>query len=190
MIRLFAGIAVDPIIAARLAPLATGIPGARWVEARNLHITLRFIGEVEDGHAEDIHDALGAIASPSFTLTLETLGTFGHRRPHTLWLGVAREPALERLQAKVEAAVVRAGCPPEPRKFTPHVTLARLGGESAARIPDYIAGNSPFRAGQMQVSQVTLFRSHLSRNGANYEALAEYPLTPTLTTSPQIVRTM
>ena len=176
MIRLFAGIAIDPVLAAGLEPLATGIPGARWVAARNLHITLRFIGEVEDGLAEDVHLSLATIACPGFALTLETLGTFGHRRPHTLWLGVAREPALERLQAKVEAAVVRAGSAPEPRKFTPHVTLARLGGEATARIPDFIAGNSPFRAGPMAVAHFTLFRSHLSHNGAEYEAVAEYPL--------------
>jgi len=176
MIRLFVGLAIDPTLAAGLEPLATGIPGARWVAPRNLHLTLRFIGEVEDGIAEDIHLALATIASPGFALTLETLGTFGHRRPHTLWLGVAREAALERLQGKVEAAAVRAGCLPEPRKFTPHVTLARLNGEATARIPDFIAGNSPFRAGPMKVAHFTLFRSHLSHNGADYEALAEYPL--------------
>ena len=176
MIRLFAGIAIAPALAAGLEPLAAGIPGARWVAARNLHLTLRFIGEVEDGIAEDVHLSLATIASPGFALTLETLGTFGHRRPHTLWLGVAREVALERLQAKVESATVRAGCVPDPRKFTPHVTLARLGGEATARIPDFIAGNSPLRAGPMTVTHFTLFRSHLSRSGADYEAVAEYPL--------------
>jgi len=151
VIRLFVGIAIDAAVAARLAPLAAGIPGARWVAARNLHLTLRFIGEVDDGLAEDIHLALAAVESPGFALDLEGLGIFGGGKPHTLWAGVRSEPLLERLQGRVDAAVERTGCPPEPRKFTAHVTLARLGAGAAPRIPAYLAGNSLFRAGPMPV---------------------------------------
>ncbi|MDA8230898.1 MAG: RNA 2',3'-cyclic phosphodiesterase [Magnetospirillum sp.] len=176
MIRLFAGIPLDPQVAERLASLAAGIPGARWIEARNLHLTLRFIGDVDEGLAHDLHDALADIASPVFDLTVENFGTFGAKRPHTLWAGIVREPALERLRDKIESVAVRAGLPPEPRKFMPHVTLARLEDSPVGRIQEFIARNSPFRAGPTPVANFTLFRSYLSRSGAEYELVAEYPL--------------
>jgi 2'-5' RNA ligase len=176
MIRLFAGIGLDPALAAQLEPLASGIPGARWIEPRNMHVTLRFIGEVEEGLALELHDLLAAISVPAFDLTLEGLGTFGSRKPRSLWAGVAREPAMRRLHEKIESAMVHGGCPPEPRRFTPHVTLARLKDAPVSRIQEFIAGNSPFRAGPCRVTCFTLFRSHLSRSGSEYEALADYPL--------------
>lgn len=176
MIRLFVGLPLAPDLAARLAALAGGIPGARWVEARNLHVTLRFVGEVEDGLAEDLHDALATIAAPPFTLAVDGFGTFGSRKPHSLFAHVVPDEPLERLQHKIEAQVVRSGLPPEPRRFQPHVTLARLNASPPGRIQDFIQRNSPFFATPMPVSHFTLFRSHLSRNGAEYEAVAEYPL--------------
>jgi 2'-5' RNA ligase len=175
-IRLFVGLAVDPEIAERLAVIGAGIPGARWVAARNLHLTLRFIGEVDEGAAHEIHEALATLALPRSSLTLEGFGTFGSRQPHTLWAGVAPDEALERLQAKVETTLVHAGLPPEPRKFFPHVTLARLRNAQPPRLQAFITLNSPFRAGPTPVGHFTLFRSHLSRSGAEYEAVAEYPL--------------
>ncbi len=176
MIRLFVGLPLDAAIAGRLDALAAGIPGARWVAARNLHLTLRFIGEVDEGTAQEIDEALAGLSAPAFSLELEGFGTFGGRKVHTLWAGVGREVPLDRLQAKIEAAVVRVGLPREPRKFSPHVTLARLDGSPVSRIQDFITRNSPFRAGPWPVAAFTLFRSYLSRNGAEYEAVADYPL--------------
>lgn len=176
MIRLFIGLALPPPMAERLAGLAVGIPGARWVEQRNLHLTLRFIGEVENGLAHDIHDALADISARCPTVTIDGFGTFGSRQPHALWAAVEKTPELAHLQAKTETALVRLGLPPEPRRFTPHVTLARLKGAPVQRIQDFIAGHSPLRLGPERVEAVTLFRSHLGRGGAEYEAVAEYPL--------------
>ncbi len=177
MIRLFTAIAVDAELAKMLGQMAAGIPGARWVAPRNLHVTLRFIGDIEDGLAVELHGALAALDLPGFDLTLDGFGTFGSRRPHTLWAGVVPEPAMDRLQAKIDTVLWHLGHKPEPRKFTPHVTLARLGGEAhLSRIQAFIAGNSPFRAGPIPVTHFTLFRSHLSRNGAEYDAVAEYGL--------------
>jgi 2'-5' RNA ligase len=176
-IRLFVGLELPAEVAARLTLMGSGIPGARWVAAHNLHITLRFIGEVEEGLGEDIHEVLASLADPAFAVTLEGLGTFGSRRQaRALWVGVERSSALAHLQGKVETAVVRLGLAPEPRKFTPHVTLAWLKNAPLQRIQDFIAGNSPFRAGPVAVEHFVLFRSHLSRNGAEYEAVARYPL--------------
>lgn len=176
MIRLFVGLELPEAVAARLAVLGGGIPGARWVEARNLHVTLRFIGEVEEGLAAELDEALAALAAPGFELVLDGFGAFGGRRLHTLWAGVERVPALVHLRDKVETAVVRLGLPSEPRKFSPHVTLARLRGTPAGRVHAFIAGTSPFHLGPWPVDHFTLFRSHLSRNGADYERLERYRL--------------
>lgn len=179
MIRLFAGLALPEEVSGRLAAMGAGIPGARWVEARNLHVTLRFIGEVEDGLAREIHDALAdAGLGPPVALSITGLGTFGSRQPHALWAAVDKTAALARLQAKVDGTVVRLGLAPEPRKFTPHVTLARLKGAPPGRVRDFIAGHSPLTLGPVSIDHVTLFRSHLGRAGAEYEAVADYPLAP------------
>lgn len=176
MMRLFVGLPLDAAIAGRLEVLAAGIPGARWVAARNLHLTLRFIGEVDEAAAQEIHEVLEGLTAPAFSLNLDGFGTFGGRKAHTLWARVSRPEPLERLQGKIDAAAVRAGLPPEPRKFAPHVTLARLEGSPVARVQDFIARNSPFHAGPWPVDAFILFRSHLSRGGAEYEAVADYPL--------------
>ncbi len=176
MIRLFVGIGLDAALTRTLESVAAGLPGARWVDAETLHVTLRFIGEVEDGIARDIDEVLADIHAPAFDLTLDGFGIFGHRRPHSLWAGVARDPALERLHAKIETALVRSGLPPEPRKFLPHVTLARLTDTPATRLQDFVARNSPFRAGPQRVEHFTLFSSTLGHGGARYDPLADYPL--------------
>lgn len=175
-IRLFVGLELPDEVAARLGGLAVGIPGARWVEPRNLHITLRFIGEVDEGMGHDIHDSLAEIAEPALPVALEGVGLFGGRQAHTLFAGVERSPALVHLRDKVERAVVRTGQPPEPRKFNPHVTLARLKDAPTGRLQAFIAGNSPFHAGPWTAAHVTLFRSRLGRGGAEYEALERYQL--------------
>jgi 2'-5' RNA ligase len=153
------------------------MPGARWVEARNLHITLRFIGEVEDGLAREIHDELAdTIRAPALSLSVTGFGTFGSRQPRALFAAVDKPPDLVRLQARVEAVVTRLGLDPEPRKFTPHITLARLKDAPTNRLQDYIAGHSPLSIGPFAIDRVTLFRSHLGRGGAEYESIADYPL--------------
>lgn len=176
MIRLFVGLALPAAVAARLESLGGGIPGARWIEARNLHVTLRFIGEVEEGLAAEIDEALAGIAAPGFDLALDGFGTFGRAKPNHLWAAVERAPGLLHLQAKVEAAVVRLGLEPEGRKYIPHVTLARFKEAPVGRVQDFIAGHSPFHAGPWPVDRFVLYRSHLGRSGAEYEALADYPL--------------
>ena len=176
MIRLFVGLALPGAAARRLESLGGGVPGARWVEARNLHITLRFFGEVEEGLAAEIHETLAGLRAPAFALSLDGFGTFGRTKPNHLWAAVERAPGLLHLQARVETAVARLGLPPEGRKYLPHVTLARFKDAPVGRIQDFIARNSPFHAGPWTADHFILYRSHLGRSGAEYEALAEYPL--------------
>jgi RNA 2',3'-cyclic 3'-phosphodiesterase len=177
MFRLFVGIPLPSAIRARLAGLCSGVPGARWVAPDNMHITLRFIGPVSGGDAEDIHERLSGILSPSFALTLAGVGCFeSGRKVHALWVGINREPQLIRLADKVESAIVRAGMEPERRKFKPHVTLARFRSGGSPRIGAFIESNNPFTAGPFSVEHFTLFRSFLGGEGAHYESLADYPL--------------
>lgn len=177
MIRLFVGLALPDALRERLTVLAGGVPNARWVESRNLHVTLRFVGEVDEAVAQEVHDRLSAVRAPAFDLLLEGLGTFqSGRRPNALWAGVRRRPELVHLRDKVESAVVRAGLPPEPRRFLPHVTLARLKDAPPHRVQTYVAANNLFSAGPVRIERFVLFSSHLGRAGADYTAEAEYPL--------------
>jgi 2'-5' RNA ligase len=175
--RLFVGLSLPEGIAARIAIMSSGIPGARWVEPENLHLTLRFVGEVDEPAAEDIDYALRQITDHPFALTLTGLGTFGKNgKEHTLWIGVAPSPQLAHLQAKVESAVVRAGQPAEERKFTPHVTIARMTRPDLTRLQHFIEGNGLFQAGPFRVEQFTLFESEPGNGGPVYTALEDYPL--------------
>ncbi len=177
MLRLFVALDLTEEIRRRLAGLAGGVPGARWTEPENLHLTLRFIGEVPEDQAMDIDAALAEVRAPAFPLILDGVGVFGSaRRARVLWAGVERSEALAHLQAKVESALVRCGLPAEERKFSPHITLARLKDAPADRIGRFLSDRGLFRAGPMPVEHVTLYRSHLGNGGAVYEALREYPL--------------
>lgn len=178
MIRLFVALDFPPEVRERLAGLGGGVPGARWTEADNLHLTLRFIGEVPDDMAADIDAALAEIESPAFDLVLDGVGMFGSgRSARVLWAGVERSEPLTRLQSKVESALVRCGLPAEERKFSPHVTLARLRDAPKERLGRFLEERGLFRAGPMRIDRFTLYRSHLGKGGAVYEALREYGLT-------------
>src|SRR5258708_16753027 len=132
MLRLFVGIALPPETKLRLSLISAGVPGARWVDPGNYHVTLRFIGEVDEGMAGDIDAALARIHAKPFDLVLTGVGQFGDRM---LWAGVEKNPALLHLRDKVESALVRLGPEPEPRPCLPHVTLARLQAPSVLHLP-------------------------------------------------------
>lgn len=173
MLRLFVGIALPPEQKLALSLLANGLPGARWVDAGNYHLTLRFIGEVDEGTAADIDAGLAPIESPSFDLSLVGVGHFGARM---LWAGVERSPPLVHLQGKVEAALIRLGLEPKSRRYTPHVSLARLRDPPVARLQEYLAAHALFRAAPFKVGKFSLVASYLSKSGAIYEDQADYVL--------------
>jgi 2'-5' RNA ligase len=176
MLRLFAALPLDQETRLRLAGLAGGLPGARWVPPDNLHLTLRFAGEVDEPAADAIDLALAAIRHPALSLVLAGVGLFGPTRGGaTLWAGVARTEALEQLQEKVERAMVRAGLAPERRRFHPHITLARLKGTPQARVSSFLAGNNLLSV-PWDVDRFTLFSSHLGRGDPVYRAECDYPL--------------
>jgi RNA 2',3'-cyclic 3'-phosphodiesterase len=177
MFRLFVGIGLPEDVRLRLAHVCAGVPGAKWIDAQSMHLTLRFIGEVGGGDVEDIDAALQRVAVPAFDLAVSDIGCFeSGGKVHTLWAGVEKQPSLLRLRDKVESAVVRAGCEPERRKFKAHITLARFRNAEPARVASFIQRYNPLMIGPFAVDQFILFRSHLGSEKAHYEALAEYPL--------------
>jgi 2'-5' RNA ligase len=173
MLRLFVGLALPPETKLRLSLISTGVPGARWVDPGNYHVTLRFIGEVDEGVAGDIDAALERIHAKPFALVLSGVGQFGDRM---LWAGVEKNPALLHLREKVESALVRVGLEPEARRYAPHVTLARLRGAPETRLQAYIQEHALFRAEPFAVDRFSLIASYLTKSGAIYEDQADYAL--------------
>lgn len=177
MLRLFVGLGLPDGVAARLSIMCAGVPGANWVEPSNFHITLRFIGEIEEDDAEEIDALLSGIEQPAFSIELAGVNTFGEgTKARSIHASVMPSADLTHLHAKVESAVVRAGQPPEGRKFMPHVTLAHLHKPQPPRLAAFLEGNAVFQAGPFRVEQFTLFESRLGNGSPVYIPLAEYPL--------------
>jgi len=175
MLRLFVGIGFPPTLKLQLSLLRSGVPGAKWVDPGNFHLTLRFIGETDEVVAADIDDALVRLRARRFTLQLAGTGVFGDR-PRSLWVGVERSPELVALRDKIEQALIRAGLPPEQRKFAPHVTLARLHNPALDTLGGFLAANAQFRADPLPVEGFSLIASFQTKAGSVYEDQAEYPL--------------
>jgi len=177
MIRLFTAIALPEDLRTRLGALAHGIPGARWVAPQNIHLTLRFIGEVPEPQLADIAESLAQVCVRSFELVLSGVGRFGNdRRGGALWVGVERSEALQRLYAKIDRALVRTGLDPEGRKYTAHITLARLKSPDRRRLGEFLAANSLFRHGPIPVDSFVLFSSAMGRGGSHYVVERVFPL--------------
>ena len=177
MARLFAGLEIPSAIRAQLLTLQSGVPGARWRPDKNLHMTLRFIGDVGDHTQRDIDSALAHIDVLAFDLQFQGAGQFGNNRPRALWVGVKDGTAVSHLAKKIEAALQRNGLEPERRKFTPHVTLAYLNGVRRAPIDAFVADNANFKSDRFSVDRFVLFQSHLGKGGSHYVPRAHYQLT-------------
>ena len=176
MPRLFTGLQIPPSIAAQLALLQGGIDRARWIAPEDYHITLRFIGDVEETTARQVEEALERIALPAFSLRLSGLGWFGGGRPHSVHALVEPNAALEALQGAHERACREAGLEPERRKFTPHVTIARCRGARLAEVRDFVAAHGLFAAGPFAVDDFVLFSARPSRGGGPYVVEQSWPL--------------
>jgi 2'-5' RNA ligase len=178
MQRLFVAIQPPLAIRERLLAAMGGVINARWQSDEQLHLTLRFIGEVDRHGAADIVAALGRIHNPRFTLALDRIGQFDRRgRTDALWIGVSPQGAVEGLKRKIDQALVRVGVAPEQRAYLPHITLARF-----SRKPGDI-GDFATRSGQLAklpfaVDNFTLYESHLAAEGATYVPLVRFALDP------------
>lgn len=177
MIRLFAAVPVPFDIAEGLARRQQGLPGARWTPAENLHVTLRFFGEVSEAVAADLDALLAALAMGGFELALQGAGAFGDAdRVRAVWAGVEESEPLCRLAGKCETAARRCGLKPEARAYRPHVTLAYLKRSIEPRAAAWVQGHNLLHSPPWRVRAFGLYSSWLSSEGSRYELERTYPL--------------
>ncbi len=176
MPRIFTALEIPAEVGSSLAMLRGGLPGARWIDPENYHVTLRFIGDVDDVLAREIAYLLDKVKRRGFELRVDGLSSFGGRKPRAVIAAVPPVAPLIELQAEHERLLQRVGLEPEGRKFTPHVTLARLRESSNQQVADYLSVRGPFRSVPFPVSRFVLFSSRASVGGGPYVVEADYPL--------------
>jgi 2'-5' RNA ligase len=176
MPRLFTALEIPRNAALSLSLLRGGLPGARWIDVENYHITLRFIGDVDGRTADEVVHRLDRIDRPEFQLNLTGIGSFGSKKPHSIWAGVSPSQEMNALQGEVERLCQRLGLPPDPRKFTPHVTLARLRSSRLDDVVHYLSGRGDFRTSPFTVGRFVLMSSKESVGGGPYVVEEAFPL--------------
>jgi 2'-5' RNA ligase len=176
MPRLFTALEIPRNAAMSLSLLRGGLPGARWIDVENYHITLRFIGDVDNRTADEVVDRLDRIERPEFQIRLDSIGAFGSKKPHSVWAGVTPTPDMFALQGEIERICQRIGLPPDPRKFMPHVTLARLKSSRVDDVVHYLSGRGNFQTSPFLVSRFVLLSSRESVGGGPYLTEEVFPL--------------
>ena len=176
MHRLFVAIRPPEHIRDLLIDAMDDSPDFRWQDDEQLHLTLRFIGELDRPIADDLADALGRIHSDRFELRISGVGRFEQRSSGALWAGVEPKEPVASLAAKIERVCQQVGLEPERRVFHPHITLARWKGRQSREIAGFLERNRGLRSDPFEVDEFNLFESRLSRHGAHYEAVASYAL--------------
>lgn len=179
MPRLFSALEVPDTVRQRLGLIRAPFAGARWIAPEDMHLTLRFFGDIDGRVADEVADFLGGVHARPFQLTVAELGTFGGRDPHTLWAGVKPCEELAQLQYAHERAARAAGLPPETRTFRPHVTLARLRGVRERDAATFLQHNGGFKTDPFLVSRFVLYSARPITGGPPYAVEAAYPFAGT-----------
>src|SRR5579875_797070 len=174
MHRLFVAIRPPEPVRTRLLAAMGGVGGARWQSEDQLHLTLRFIGEIDRHRAEDVHAALGGVHHPGFEIALAGVGSFDRRgEPTALWAAVAPQEPLRTLHKKVDQAIARVGIEPDRRAFAPHITLARLP-RSAGPVGSFLEEAGRLTSPSFRVEDFCLYESRLTPEGAVYTIVERY----------------
>lgn len=176
MPRLFAGIELPETVRDQIGDLDAPIPGVRWINTDDLHLTLRFAGDIDNGQAREFAHFLAGIDVPAFEMRLEGLGTFGAKDPRSLWAGATAGPELETLARACERAARNAGLKPESRAFKPHITIARLNKPRIEALTRFLTRYARFRSESFIVSRFVLFSSKPLVGGGPYVVEEAYPL--------------
>ncbi len=177
MPRLFIAIPMPEEIAEQLDALCEGLPGVRWTDLEQFHLTLRFIGQVDNATFYDIGEALTTVSMAPFELRLRGIGQFPLRgHPHTLWVGLEDGEPVRRLRRRIERVLEQqVGLEPERRKYAPHVTIGRVKEPLPEhRYGRFLQSRSLFRSSPFPVTGFTLFSSILRPEGAEHVAEARY----------------
>ncbi len=176
MPRLFIALEVPLDVTRSLTLLKGGMANARWIDPENYHITLRFIGDVENHMADEIATSLDRIKCAPFEISLSGVGEFGSKKPHSLYAGLRPSVELNRLAGDIERLCQRIGLAAEPRKFVPHVTLARLKAPPIEDVAHYLSSRGNFSTTLFKVSRFVLMSSKDSVGGGPYIIEEFYPL--------------
>lgn len=176
MPRLFTALEIPRDAAMSVSLLRGGLPGARWIDVENYHITLRFFGDVEHHVADMIVNELDRIHRPAFQLQLAGVGAFGSKKPHSIHVNVAASPDLAALQAEIERRCQRLGLPPDARKFVPHVTVARLKNAKPGDVAAWLSARGNFAATPFKAGRFVLMSSRDSVGGGPYVIEEAWPL--------------
>jgi 2'-5' RNA ligase len=176
MHRLFVAIRPPEPIRDLLIDAMDDSPEFRWQDDGQLHLTLRFVGEVEGPLANDVADALARIRASPFELRVVGAGRFEQRHSGALWAGIEPKEPVAALAAKVERVCQQIGLEPERRTFHPHITLARWKGRRTGAVQDYLERHRGLSSDAFRVDRFALFESHLSKHGAHYEEVATFNL--------------
>ncbi|MCB1509070.1 MAG: RNA 2',3'-cyclic phosphodiesterase [Hyphomicrobiaceae bacterium] len=176
MPRLFTGLEIPREVAERLAAMRGGLPGARWIDVENYHVTLRFIGDIDERLAGEIVETLDRVKRRRIAITIDGLMVFGTRRPHSVVARVRPTQALSELQGEHERLMQRLGLPPEPRKFQPHVTIARCKACSAEQVAHWLSIRGGLSLPTFEVEEFVLFSSRDSVGGGPYIVEESYSL--------------
>jgi 2'-5' RNA ligase len=175
--RLFVGLELPKDIKDRLQLTFGGIERAKWQTPEQMHLTLRFIGEVSDHQAADINAALGLVPFSPFDLMINNTDYFGPgKRPRLLWAGISGDAEVKQLADRINRALLTVGIPLEEHKYTPHITLARLKQIHADQLGPYLEHNAGLSSPPFHISNFSLFQSHLGHSGASYRVLSRYPI--------------
>jgi len=177
MPRLFTALEIPRDAAMSLSFLRGGLPSARWIDAENFHITLRFFGDVDARTADELVAGLDRVRQPAFTLSLRGMDAFGSKKPHSVYAGVEASRPLDLLHAEIDKVARRLALPADARRFTPHVTLARLRNPKAEDVARYLAGRGDFRTAPFTVGRFVLYSSRDSVGGGPYVLEEAFPLT-------------
>lgn len=176
--RLFIAIEIPADLKRNINSMRADIPGARWVVAEQIHLTLAFLGEVEEAGVERLNSELARIQSGEFELCFSGTGCFPSRhRPRVLWIGLEPQPRLDELAAKVRAALFACGIPQEERPFSPHITLARLKLSPSRELDAFLDHPQKNKFHPFRVREFILFQSRLTPQGAVHISLRSFPLT-------------
>jgi RNA 2',3'-cyclic 3'-phosphodiesterase len=189
MPRLFAALEVPRDAALSLSLLRGGLFGARWIDTENYHITLRFMGDVDRHMAAEIAHALDRVRRQSFWVSLCGVGAFGGKKPHSVYAAIAASPELTLLHGELERICQRLGLEADPRKFTPHVTLARLKATSPEQAAHYLSGRGDFSAAPFKAGRFVLMSSKDSVGGGPYVIEEAYPLGGSAASVPGLAQT-
>lgn len=168
MTRLFTALEIPEDIALKLSMFQGGIPGARWIEKENYHVTLRFLGEVDLQTQQAISDQLHLLQAEPLTISIKGLGAFGKKRPRSIFAAIEPNLPLSHLQQQMERTVQILGLEPEHRKFTPHITLARLSNAHPRGVELFCAQNNLRVREDFTASSLALYSAKGSTGGGPY----------------------